>query len=134
MKCPDCLGLLTARLTHGVRVDQCLACGGAWFDAGEFDAVRRSAAAGPVAPKSVELAFKPTPNRTTKRCPRCDEPSFASGEVGLVWVDRCRRCIGLWIPATMIDRRPSALEDQNKWSTLDTLEAAFELVAAILGP
>ena len=37
MVCPKCSGSLEPRFSHGIEVDVCVECGGAWLDRGEID-------------------------------------------------------------------------------------------------
>jgi uncharacterized protein with PIN domain len=41
MRCPKCGGQMKEHAMGSVMVDQCTACGGVYFDAGEFEALAR---------------------------------------------------------------------------------------------
>jgi ribosomal protein L37AE/L43A len=41
MTCPRCGGALHERIQHGIRTDECPACGGLWLDKGEFETLAR---------------------------------------------------------------------------------------------
>jgi hypothetical protein len=41
MACPRCGAELKERVQHGVRMDECPACGGLWLDKGEFEALAK---------------------------------------------------------------------------------------------
>ena len=41
MACPRCGGALHERVQHGIRTDECPACGGLWLDKGEFEALAK---------------------------------------------------------------------------------------------
>lgn len=41
MRCPSCDTPLTAREFHGVTIDVCPKCGGAWLDRGELEMLAR---------------------------------------------------------------------------------------------
>ena len=40
-RCPKCGEVLQSRSLHEVTVDECPACGGLWFDRGEFESLAR---------------------------------------------------------------------------------------------
>lgn len=96
MKCPDCVGELSAIEAAGVELDVCVRCDGAWFDRGELDAfVARSQTAG--MPQSGGRVFKPHADGEPARCPSCESESLRMGTVESKRGGRCAGCRGVWI-------------------------------------
>ena len=125
MKCPKCEGTLSkvtvkktadyggdvlkdAEITDKIDVDQCLSCTGIWFDVDELDQY--------LAEQLIVLdSDKPREHRQFDRkdadCPKCQQPMEKQrGPKGAgVMMDVCRRCHGVWLDGSEIDR----LEKRN---------------------
>jgi len=118
MFCPKCLKELKKvviklskkhHTSHGenisLRVDQCPACNGVWFEGNELE-------------KYLEynLSILNTPmidpdqfmelDETVGNCPRCDikmekEPAKSNPDIT---IDKCRQCGGVWLDTSEIDQ------------------------------
>ena len=119
MTCPDCQSSLEVQHVGAVEVDYCRPCGSAWFDRGEFDAVRSS-----VRGTDVATTCMPT-NSPAGACPRCEDHILLSGSIGMAAIARCEKCRGLWIP------NPTRLPQQRS-SDWDLLWPALRLVRLAL--
>lgn len=134
MNCPDSQHVLIERVRGGITTDQCPYCGGVWFDAGELESIQDSRKHGFTGGRAREVEFRVEPGRAKRLCPRCREASLQFGVLGMKRVDRCARCLGLWVPHT-----PAAgLSGASGVTTYDEgvlgeiLGGAFELVFAVI--
>jgi Zn-finger nucleic acid-binding protein len=101
----DCKSTLRSEELHGVEVDICEACGGAWFDADELEAVQSTAE-----PDRQRDNFF-SMNVPGGKCPRCSPELLVAGYVGVEPVSRCAFCGGIWVPypkPTPADQRDRA--------------------------
>lgn len=96
MNCPDTQHELEEVTRHGVTIDQCVYCGGAWFDAGEFDAIRQHKDSLGRQPPEAELIEEP--EHGNRSCPRCGTSTLGLGFLGAERIDRCTSCRGIWVP------------------------------------
>ncbi len=133
MKCPDSRHELREQIRHGVTVDQCQYCGGAWFDAGELEAIRRKSPRGARGSSEREIDLRPEEGLVRRHCPRCDAPTFQFGRLGGERVDRCSQCKGLWIPHKPTQGlsgapRNSEIDESALW---DILEVAYRLMLQV---
>ncbi|MCB9797384.1 MAG: zf-TFIIB domain-containing protein [Alphaproteobacteria bacterium] len=105
LDCPRCATPMdTVVGRHGLTIDHCGGCGGAWYDAGTFEEAFR--VEGP-----MDLLREGTRKVRTVPCPRCSR-----GLVELSWppnsgvrVDTCGDCGGMWLDAGEAARIKRAL-------------------------
>jgi len=119
VRCPDCEAQLRVMKMGLIEVDQCDACGGTWFDEGEFGSVRNT-----VRPRDVELTFTPT-GLPAGPCPRCVDATLAAGVVAPASVGRCHRCRGIWVPKPIRTA-------QERQVDADGIVGVLEIVIAVL--
>jgi len=98
MNCPDTQHELEEVQRHGVSIDQCVYCGGAWFDAGEFDAIRRYKDGG--TPQELEPALRLEHQEGTRPCPACERSTPGFGLLAGQRIDHCASCRGIWVPGS----------------------------------
>ena len=100
--CPVCGEPMIILELEGVEIDHCLTCRGTWLDHGELERIAGGASAGEARPAS-ELARKireaRAGKRSGRRCPRCRRRlrPILLGAPAPIEVDRCSRCLGLWL-------------------------------------
>lgn len=109
MNCPKCRGEMGSKLVlfdkggwwkgvsrDSLQLDFCGACGGAWFDKGEWTMyLERRLEAGPKPPKMTEANRKIYDARVAT-CPRCSV-SLEHKKRGNATVDVCSACGGMWL-------------------------------------
>lgn len=126
MDCPKCVGKLQKTEvevspifdekkpakggpSYQLELDKCFSCGGVWFDAGELNRYL-----------SDQLTVMDSPelgggldqelDKKTGICPRCQSPMQKTPAPKLpdMTVDVCRKCQGVWLDSTEIDRLEKA--------------------------
>lgn len=109
MKCPRDGAALAKVKMLGVDLDKCHGCDGLWCDRGELEHVHDSAEAGVEA--AIERIYgNPAVARGDVKaymgCPRCPDgrlQSFVYTFTAAVKLDRCERCLGVWLDAGELD-------------------------------
>ena len=96
MNCPHCAHALTAKQLGVIGVDECRACGGVWFDAGELEAFRMSVE-GKQEPEEILSRFAPAVGMARSFCPRCEHDCIETGSVGARVAGVCLRCSGIFV-------------------------------------
>lgn len=100
MLCPRCKQVLRVRQIGGVEVDQCLECGGTWFDRDELRQAKDA-----VEPDLNWMDFEIWQDQDcfaceagTLDCPKCLVPMAAIryGDTE-IQIDHCLRCEGVWL-------------------------------------
>ncbi len=88
--CPNCrLPLQETPTKEDISIDICQQCWGIWLDGSKLE----YACAESNLPPAIER------NEITKTCPRCQSPMSElhyGSEDGLLAIDRCNQCQGLW--------------------------------------
>jgi len=102
--CPQCRLPLEPRIHHGVELDRCTACKGAWFDVTELSA----ALLGPARrPNAYVVWFNESSLRpqasTGQAYPACGTDSLGRAAWEKVTAAKCRSCQGVWISARDIE-------------------------------
>ncbi|NKB88145.1 MAG: hypothetical protein GKS06_07995 [Acidobacteria bacterium] len=129
MNCPECGASLERRNLASVIVDECVECGGIWFDRDELR--RAKDAAEPDANWLDFEAWKHTDSVHGKPagmdCPSCEVPllELTYGDTG-VEIDHCPGCWGVWLAKGRFRAIVEALDKQ-----IDSMPAA-ELFQATL--
>lgn len=115
MKCPRDGTILSKVSLLGVELDKCHRCDGIWFDRGELDRIRDSGVTD--AEEVLEKRYGNPKAVAEKveghmRCPRCDGrlQRFSYSYIEAVSVDRCEKCLGLWLD----DGELNAIAGQKK--------------------
>ena len=97
VKCVKCPGELALVRVDDVDVDQCVDCGGIWFDALELERVLASPSS---ARALVAPPRRPADDDVRGRCPRCrgDGALVRVASRGApIHVDTCAVCGGKWL-------------------------------------
>jgi Zn-finger nucleic acid-binding protein len=113
--CLKCTSVLDKARVDDLEVDHCPACGGLWLDHGEIERLSRKIAsdvdrlrrllAGPQAgPPAV-------PSEVQGSCPACQSQSVKEVALGLIHIDFCARCKGLFLDRGEIDAAIAAVKD-----------------------
>ena len=103
--CPECQLPLQAKCHHGVDLDLCAGCNGAWFDVTELSAVLLGPARRPTAytVRFDESNLRPLTS-SALACPVCGTGSLSRAVWGNVSASQCRTCQGIWISASSIEQ------------------------------
>ncbi len=109
MTCPKCRGAMQSKLivvdTGGwwsgsrlgsIEIDLCGACGGAWFDGGEWTAYLERRVESMPKPAALTPANHKLIDARVATCPRCSV-SLERKKRGQMIVDLCGTCNGLWL-------------------------------------
>jgi Zn-finger nucleic acid-binding protein/uncharacterized membrane protein YgcG len=111
--CPGCNALLFRHPVTGEEIDGCSACGGVWFDPGEFERLRRKRPAELMAIDRAVRATQTGKGQGLNRCPLCAsqlEPA-AEGPLADSTARRCADCGGVWFPSGALVDLAAALPD-----------------------
>jgi Zn-finger nucleic acid-binding protein len=104
MDCPVCRHAMVTLELNEVEIDNCVACGGIWLDAGELETLIEDAQKA----TSLLASFQVSKDTREKprRCPICDKKMHKilvpSSDHPLL-IDRCRRNHGLWFDQGELD-------------------------------
>lgn len=133
MKCPDCNNLLIEKRIidqplYSVNVDECVICGGLWFDANELEAYR--ACVLPTTEYTVLPDITMDTNVDTATCCCCERKTLQSCYVGEHLIRRCSNCAGIFLNKIQLAEL-SKLNEQNS-SAMDSVCAVLNIVE-ILG-
>lgn len=101
MKCPDCQNELEQTDFRGIKIDECGACRGRWFDRGELAKAKDST------DEDLRwLDFDPFGETAAQfkvstaggECPKCSKgmASLAYEKSGVI-LNKCRTCEGVWV-------------------------------------
>lgn len=96
MKCPGCRYPLIVLEIDDVEIENCLACGGVWLDAGELEQLLSST--GNKDALIASIADNPQSTERKVRCPICDKrmKKVKYGTKEKIDLDRCPAEHGLW--------------------------------------
>ena len=139
MTCPNCGQELRASAREGVRVDECLHCGGIWFDRGELRRARDSADEDLRWLDVDVLAGEEGASAAQgdRRCPNCGTrmESRTYMESGVV-VDACPSQHGVWLDVGEFTRIIDYLENVLVTSSSQDYArtALEELKEVVTGP
>lgn len=78
-----------------IEIDQCGACGGSWFDGGEWSAYISRRLESATAPAVLSDEWRKILDSKIAECPRC-RVYLEKKRRGGVQVDLCGRCGGMW--------------------------------------
>ncbi|MHB8637665.1 MAG: TFIIB-type zinc ribbon-containing protein [Fimbriimonadaceae bacterium] len=118
--CPACNGAMIAHTVRNLRLDICSACGGVWFDAGEFGRVNRlgsRAVDSVMAEEPPDLKVAPAP-AVIQHCPvdgaALNRYTFAASTA--VMLAGCPQCAGIYLShddLLKLDARDRQLENRG---------------------
>jgi Zn-finger nucleic acid-binding protein len=130
MICPACGKVLETHIAHSVEVEECLNCGGLWFDKGELRKAKDGAE-----PNSNWLDFNVWADQDTfqvawssRKCPICDKNMaiISYGSTGET-IDYCLDGHGIWLDKGEFENIIAALENEiNTMTVQDYIEASVE--------
>jgi Zn-finger nucleic acid-binding protein len=118
-RCPECLGTMSPHTVRSLRLDICDACGGVWFDAGEFGRISN------LGSRSVDdvVAQEPPNIRAATHpqvidCPVCGTPLDRYNFCGSsgVMLGGCSTCHGIYLShddLIRLDDRDQRLEKRG---------------------
>lgn len=105
-ECPAC-GAEMKHLQHaGEHLDECTACGGVWFDAGELRAYAHAKVVGNLREGTLRHFFKGL-GEAASRCPACQAPALHRGETEGHAISGCDACGGFFLPPETLSRLES---------------------------
>ena len=100
MKCPNCNHELRKFAINGVDLDQCISCGGIWFNKGELYKAKDKEDEF-LQWLDVDLFSDPKQfvgSYSTMACPRDNNPLYEiSYDNTNIKVDVCKTCQGIWL-------------------------------------
>ncbi len=100
MECPSCKHELKKLIYKDVDLDQCLSCGGMWFDGGEL---RKAKDKEDEFLRWLDVDLFSDPKKfiggnSTMNCPNDKEPLYEIlYDNADIKVDVCRKCQGIWV-------------------------------------
>lgn len=96
MNCPSCNEPMIVLELDKVEIDNCLACGGIWLDAGELELLLDSAEEKDTILNSFEEDLEAKEEK--RKCPICLKKmeKVRSGIEEKILLDKCRENHGLW--------------------------------------
>jgi len=109
MKCPRDGTTLAPVQILGLELDKCHKCDGIWFDRGELERIRDAnveAIEEVIERKYGNPQFEEGTVDAYMRCPRCGDARLTRHHytyVNPVSVDRCERCLGIWLDDTELN-------------------------------
>jgi len=109
MKCPRDGTKLQRVDILGIELDKCHKCDGLWFDRGELERLRDAGIdeiEKAIERKYGDPQFEEGEVAGYMRCPRCEEGRlirFSYTYVNPVHVDRCDKCLGIWVDDGELD-------------------------------
>jgi Zn-finger nucleic acid-binding protein len=141
MICPACGEVLETHIAHSVEVEECLNCGGLWFDKGELRKAKNEAE-----PDSNWLDFDVWADQddfqvawSLRKCPKCAEnmATISYGSTGET-VDYCLDGHGIWLDKGEFGNIVEALEKEITTMTVPdyvvaSVEEAREIVTGTEG-
>jgi Zn-finger nucleic acid-binding protein len=137
MSCPACGTALRERRTAGILLDECVACGGIWFDRSELEQYRlRAERQSP----STDGTFAARDDLEPRGCPRCQSRTLRHGSIAGQRVFRCTGCRGTFLSRSAVMKlgRVKAVDLATGIDLFDALDAETlidivgELVTAII--
>jgi len=101
MRCPDCQSELHATGYRGIRIDECPACRGRWFDRDRLREAKdrtdddlRWLDFDPFGEEAIPYEIR----SDGRQCPRCSVTMGSiTYETSGVVIDKCGRCHGIWL-------------------------------------
>ena len=101
MNCPRDHAELKTEQEHGIAVDRCHTCNGAWFDYGELAELESGAANEEQRRGTMEYAARPS----ELPCPQCGQPMHAFNYRAYnLELDACSQEHGFWLDAGESER------------------------------
>ena len=118
--CPDCHAPMSPHDVRNLRLDICVACGGVWFDAGEFGRISRlgsRAVDAVVAEEPPSLKSAPA-SVGGQQCPVCVVPlnRYHFAGTSPVMLAGCSLCAGIYLSRDdlmKLDGRDQQLENRD---------------------
>lgn len=104
MKCPDCNTVLiekqVVKKSYRIDIDECVKCGGLWFDANELEEYRASVLS--TSEYTILPKFEPITAIDSAECCRCEQNTLMHYNVGLHVIRRCLNCSGIFVDKAQI--------------------------------
>ena len=101
----------------GEHLDECMGCGGVWFDAGELRAYAHAKVVGNLREGALRHFFE-SMGGDARPCPSCGSPALHDGETEGHPISGCDGCGGFFLP-------PETLEDLESLSSLRSKRSLF---------
>ena len=108
MLCPTCNSELFESVNNGINVDECVACGAYWFNAGEIEKHITVKFPDKKDVPSLSSRFEPSECSYEEFCPKCEKQKLACGRVGQLSLSKCERCSGILITKDQLEGRGSS--------------------------
>lgn len=102
MNCPNCNNELSENVVHGIALDECIACGSFWFDAGELEDYLTARLKDKKEKLSLLSNFEAVGNGYDELCPKCTKTKLVYGKVGQLALSKCGKCNGFFIEKSQI--------------------------------
>ena len=100
--CPEC-GDAMKHLQHvGEHLDECVSCGGVWFDEGELTAYAHAKVQGRLREGALRHFFHGFPG-DPQRCPACKAPALRDGHTEDHALRGCDACGGFFLPPQTLE-------------------------------
>jgi len=93
---------MTETMVHGIALDECIACGAFWFDAGELENYLSEKINDNKDQISLISRFIPIDNDYEEFCPKCEHKKLIYGKIGQLSLSRCEECNGFFIQKEQI--------------------------------
>lgn len=96
MECPKCENKMKTFVHAGIEIDQCIECGGIWFDQGEYKKMLKVSDI----EKLKKTDANPEFDKKEGICPRCAGNEKMTRLPSLnpsIHIDKCRKCNGIWL-------------------------------------
>lgn len=109
LNCPRDGNNLQTRHDHGVEVDQCGQCRGAWYDFGELEQLEATAAGGDALLGTIDYSKRPS----ELTCPVCRKTMVAFDyRATSLELDACPEEHGFWLDAGEAERVRALMRDR----------------------
>ena len=132
MECPLCSETLESQQIHGIEIDVCGGCSGAWFDAGELESYR--VASGAKRGDHSVPALEPSYGGERSKCPRCATKSIAVGKLRDTAVHQCLNCSGIFLSHRELEQISSSKMERFTDGAIDgAAHNMFEIAIEVLG-
>lgn len=126
-ECPAC-GADMKHLQHaGEGLDECVACGGVWFDAGELRAYAHAKVVGNLREGTLRHFFKSLGDPAAD-CPACGAPALHEGETEGHSISGCDACGGFFLPAQTLSELESLSAMRRRrslFASMDSLDLTY---------
>ena len=134
--CPACGEPMKHLQRAGEHLDECVACGGGWFDAGELRAYAHAKVVGNLKEGLLRRYFQGFGGEV-QVCPACGAAGLHTGETEGHAISGCEACGGFFLPAETLDdldglsairRKEGLFRSAGKPGLVRLGEAAMEII------